>query len=791
MSALNLVKDEVKECPLCSEILEGDDVNFFPCACLLQVCRFCWHRLRTDGIGCPACWNVYSEVPAEFSPVSQKEKAALKAKKRYLDQQRKQKIYENKRHLTNMRILQKNLVVVVGLPLRLADSKVLKKDEFFGKFGRVQKVIVNQTTSYAGPQGPSATAYVTYLKSIDALRAIKLTNNILIDGRRLKARLGFTKYCSQFIKNIACRKQGCIYLHKLDTEASFTKEDIHQGRHQEYERKLYALSLEKSCNKSDRCASAVVSNDSDFYQTQLVSDNVFVVPPPLVSSQSKEVWPSSNTNISCKLGKFQNGKKQLTQCNSSKTNNSELSEQFSFNNSLQSGSSGDRTPESCRHSNDYKSFPSLTFQKIDTWVRNERLYKEELSQKVESGNFSDHSEISNIEDKLHCSTPLCDEYLNTDRHDTNSVQNKCLNDDSLCEKSSLTYNNSINIAVKDLNHTSVSHDSIIYTKCTMSTNSNFIECSDNTIDSSNDYWQSELKFLNPMNQRLHKLNSSRIVDSKLLIRNEVRLNKQHNIPSDVGDHPSLDEKLYKSKPITNDVSRFLMDCLTEKNLENTNAQELFIVKNGCGEPSDLNFNRFSSSDDDLGFDPFEETQKAFASMDLEEVLKQSAKADGPSSSQQQLYINCSINMSTDWAKLDPAIVSSSWTPGHNFENRYMSQLRTHTHDLNSINCLNVAHPSNDQVIQFGYKKNPAREPPQYLNTSSYDKNTDLRNTDLNNNNKTRVLPIPTQSEWDESERAYYATAPWNRNRNNFKIWEPLISQKSTADGTNGSEVHIE
>lgn len=48
----------------------------------------------------------------------------IKAEKRLKDQQRKQKVMENRKHLANVRVVQKNLVFVVGLPLRLADPDV-------------------------------------------------------------------------------------------------------------------------------------------------------------------------------------------------------------------------------------------------------------------------------------------------------------------------------------------------------------------------------------------------------------------------------------------------------------------------------------------------------------------------------------------------------------------------------------------------------------------------------------------------------------------------------------------
>lgn len=139
-----------------------------------------------------------------------------------------------------MRVVQKNLVFVVGLPPRLADAEILKKHEYFGKYGKIHKVVINPSTTYAGVQGPSASAYVTYVHNNDALRAIQSVNNITIDGRSIKTSLGTTKYCSHFMKNQACPKPDCMYLHELgDTEASFTKEEMHQGKHQEYEKRLH------------------------------------------------------------------------------------------------------------------------------------------------------------------------------------------------------------------------------------------------------------------------------------------------------------------------------------------------------------------------------------------------------------------------------------------------------------------------------------------------------------------------------------------------------------------------
>ena len=81
---------------------------------------------------------------------------------------------------------------------------------------------------------------MTYYRPEDALKAIQAVNNIFIDGRTLKASLGTTKYCSHFMKNQSCPKHDCMYLHELgDEAASFTKEEMQQGKHTDYEKALH------------------------------------------------------------------------------------------------------------------------------------------------------------------------------------------------------------------------------------------------------------------------------------------------------------------------------------------------------------------------------------------------------------------------------------------------------------------------------------------------------------------------------------------------------------------------
>ncbi|WKY05137.1 hypothetical protein Q1695_005841 [Nippostrongylus brasiliensis] len=255
-----------KECPLCMEQLEIDDLDFYPCKCEYQICRFCWHRLLTDENGlCPACRQPYPEDPVTFKPLSCADVQRIKDEKRLKQQAEKLRISESRNHLANYRVLQKNLVYVVGLSPRVADPDTLRKPEYFGRFGKILKVVVGTAPTANHPHAqPSHTAYVTYSKVEEALKAIQAVCNAQLDGRIVKASLGTTKYCSSFLRSQKCFKPECMYLHEIaDSDISFTKEDMHMGKHAEYEKRLIDTVLNRTAAHSQEKRSQSWANKNN------------------------------------------------------------------------------------------------------------------------------------------------------------------------------------------------------------------------------------------------------------------------------------------------------------------------------------------------------------------------------------------------------------------------------------------------------------------------------------------------------------------------------------------------
>lgn len=133
-------------------------------------------------------------------------------------------------NLSDIRVVQRNLVYLIGLSPELADEQLLEEYGYIGQYGPTKKVKINKTKAYNHSAGLSYSAYITFTCEEDSAKCIKALTGFKIDGRELSATYGTTKYCSYFLKNTSCPKAECLYLHEFGSpEDSLTREDIKQS----------------------------------------------------------------------------------------------------------------------------------------------------------------------------------------------------------------------------------------------------------------------------------------------------------------------------------------------------------------------------------------------------------------------------------------------------------------------------------------------------------------------------------------------------------------------------------
>jgi CCR4-NOT transcription complex subunit 4 len=138
---------------------------------------------------CPACRTPYDKEKIVGMTVNCDSLASEGNMERKKIQKSKSKSSEGrKQQLTSVRVIQRNLVYIVGLPLNLADEDLLQHKEYFGQYGKVLKVSMSRTASGVIQQFPNNTCsvYITYGKEEEAVRCIQAVHGLILDGKPLK-----------------------------------------------------------------------------------------------------------------------------------------------------------------------------------------------------------------------------------------------------------------------------------------------------------------------------------------------------------------------------------------------------------------------------------------------------------------------------------------------------------------------------------------------------------------------------------------------------------------------------
>ncbi|CDO68864.1 hypothetical protein BN946_scf185000.g7 [Trametes cinnabarina] len=229
---------EDAECPLCLEEMDISDLNFKPCPCGYQICQFCWHHIKENlNSRCPACRRVYTDDAVQFKPIDPDDHKRLTQQKKQRERERKELDALGRRHLANVRVVQRNVVYVVGLGPRFAKEELiptLRSNEYFGQYGKISKIVIVKRTPPGG-RAPVIGLYITYHRREDAARAIAAVDGAPSPGgggEIMRASYGTTKYCMAFLRGVSCTDHSCMNLHEWgDEKDCFTKEDLTTLKH--------------------------------------------------------------------------------------------------------------------------------------------------------------------------------------------------------------------------------------------------------------------------------------------------------------------------------------------------------------------------------------------------------------------------------------------------------------------------------------------------------------------------------------------------------------------------------
>ncbi|XP_060184015.1 uncharacterized protein LOC132613799 isoform X1 [Lycium barbarum] len=226
--------EEEKRCPLCAEEMDWTDQQFKPCKCGYQVCVWCWHHIMdiaekdaSEG-RCPACRTKYEKDKVVAMQANFERAGNNNANRKSKPTKAKPKANEVRKDLTNIRVIQRKMAYVTGLPLSIADEDLLQRKEYFGQYGKISKVSLSRTAggSIQLLTNDTFSVYITYSKEEEAIQCIQSVHGFVLEGMYLRASFGTAKYCHAWLRNTPCNNPSCLYLHILGTdEDSFGKDE--------------------------------------------------------------------------------------------------------------------------------------------------------------------------------------------------------------------------------------------------------------------------------------------------------------------------------------------------------------------------------------------------------------------------------------------------------------------------------------------------------------------------------------------------------------------------------------
>ncbi|OOQ85258.1 putative CCR4-NOT core complex subunit Not4 [Penicillium brasilianum] len=235
----SVIDDDDEFCPLCIEEFDLSDKNFKPCPCGYQICQFCYNNIKTHSEEgrCPNCRRPYDDSTIQYKiPDAEEFKADLALKHRKAAAAKKKEAEKreieasSRKNLAGVRVVQKNLVYVIGLNPTIRDEnqllQTLRGRDYFGQYGDIEKIVVSKAKPGGNPhQGIGV--YVTFSRKIDAATCIAAVDGSANGDRVLRAQYGTTKYCSSFLRNEQCNNRNCTFLHETGEDSeSYSRSDL-------------------------------------------------------------------------------------------------------------------------------------------------------------------------------------------------------------------------------------------------------------------------------------------------------------------------------------------------------------------------------------------------------------------------------------------------------------------------------------------------------------------------------------------------------------------------------------
>ena len=206
-------------------------------------------------------------------------------------------------NLSKIRILQKNVLYVIGLSLKLANNEILKEYNLLGQYGKILKIVVNKSGYSQNRQNEiTYSAYITYSNSKEASIALLSIDNTILDNNLIRASYGTTKYCNFFLKGIECVNRECLYMHEWTKDNDMIlREDICNNKLIFYEQQKIASKISEIFDENEK-NNIIIKGKRDYEFIKKKNDIFFptvdtIYDKDIIYDIEKDLYNSLKSNL--------------------------------------------------------------------------------------------------------------------------------------------------------------------------------------------------------------------------------------------------------------------------------------------------------------------------------------------------------------------------------------------------------------------------------------------------------------------------------------------------------------
>lgn len=223
----------------------------------------------------------------------------------------------DKSNFRNIRIIQRNIIYVIGIPEEIANENMLTSSMYFGQYGEIIRIVINQSPHITEKKKEKYySCYITYTTPESACLSIIATHISQVESQlSLQASYATVKFCMFFVKKKPCRIKSCRFYHSYPPKSEIIFDVQELSKKAGTNMALFDFQVEAAFQWSYKSFQSIVDicSTRNMINSVLPSANITINYLYKIMAEKRKSYNSCNSDLSSKYLEGKNKTKSKIQ----------------------------------------------------------------------------------------------------------------------------------------------------------------------------------------------------------------------------------------------------------------------------------------------------------------------------------------------------------------------------------------------------------------------------------------------------------------------------------------------